>query len=181
MGDIILCVCTGVSSFIMIAILLDFMNKRYARMCNRNYIYVGVEFLIVTEITIVTLKGNIFWDLLAWILAVAFNAYFFFYEDFDKPVKRILESEELLFACIICGQFGTDVMEYLLYIMQIELQAELVKNCVELFFSKAVIIFIYRMLISRFVKIINEKEYLEYEVRLLKNQTEMQHEYYMQQ
>ncbi len=181
MGDVILCVCTGVSSFIMITILLDFMNKRYVRMCRRNYVYAGVEFFIVTGVTIVTLKGNIFWNLLVWILAAAFNAYFFFYEDFDKPVKRILESEELLFACIVCGQIGTDVIKYLFYMLQIELKGKSVRSCVELLFSKAVIVFVYRLLISRFIKMVNEKEYLEYEVKLLKNQSEMQRKYYMQQ
>lgn len=181
MGDVILCVCTGVSSFIMITILLDFMNKRYARMYKRNYVYTGVEFFIVIGITIVTLKRNIFWNLLVWMLVAAFNAYFFFYEDLNKPVKRILECEELLFACIVCGQFGADIIRYLLCMLQIELQEKSLRNCVELLFSKVVIIFVYRILISRFVKMINEKEYLEYDVRLLENQAEIQRKYYMQQ
>ncbi|MDE6760160.1 MAG: GHKL domain-containing protein [Lachnospiraceae bacterium] len=181
MGEIILYLCTGLSSFVMITIPIDFMNRRYIRIHKSSYMYAGVEFVIIIWITEVNLNRNIFWNLLAWILIVAFNSCFFFYGEFEQPIKRILESEGMLFVCIVCELLGTAVVNYFIYTMQIEILIGLKKKYVELFFSTGTVIFIYYMLICRFANIINEKKDLEYEVGLLRNQAKIQRRYYIQQ
>lgn len=181
MGDILLYLCTGLSSFIIIIIPIDFMNRRHMRIHKSSYMYTGVEFFIIIWITEINLNKNIFSNLLAWILIVAFNSCLLFYGEFEQPIKRILESEGMLLICIVCELLGTAVVNYFIYILQIEILSDLKKKCAELLFSADVVIFTYNMLICRFINMINEKRDLEYEVGLLKNQVQIQRRYYMQQ
>ena len=91
MENIILYLCSCLSCFIIITILCGFMDDRYNRTFANKYIYIGTELGITFGVAVVNLVHNEILNITVWIVAVGFVAYILYYEDFIKPVKRVLD------------------------------------------------------------------------------------------
>lgn len=216
------------------------MDGRYHRVLKNRGIYFSLDFSIVIGVSTIILIGNVFFYVLTWGIVVTLSAYFLYYEDWDQPVKRILESEVILFAGIVSETFGITVADWFLNITCIGIQGNVFHICMKVLFSRVVIIFIDliigRLMVSKNVpfirqhylfhfliilymlagifvivrsmkykvvntlsvinlgcimladlyllysiKVMNSEKYLKDKVKLLKNQAEIQNEYYMQQ
>lgn len=240
MDDIILYVSSCLSSFMIICILWRFMEGRYHRVLKNRGIYFGIDFSIVIGASTIAFIGNGFFYVLAWVIAVILSAYFLYYEDFHQPIKRILESEGILFVSIVSEVFGIAAADWFLNTVYLGTQQNTLYVCIKVFLSRVVIIFvdlvIDRLMISKNVpfarqhylfhlfiilytlvgmfaavwsmkhkavnalsivnlgcilladmyflysiKAVNSEKYLKNEVELLRNQAEMQYEYYVQQ
>ncbi|KAI4447694.1 hypothetical protein C823_002213 [Eubacterium plexicaudatum ASF492] len=241
MDDILLALCTCLSCFIVAAILFQFMNDRYNKTFHNKYVYYFVEVIAIIGISIINLLGFSVLNLIVWIAAVGILSYVFYFDDSDKALKRIIECEVLLFYIAVCESLGVVFVDWMLKLFQIDLKTGTMQGCMEITFSKVVVIFMYYMIFTRlmnkkkiaftrvqwainfiiliyslinmlviaegilrgqenfiltvnmgcivladlyllyFIKVANEKNYLEGEVLILEKQAYMQYEYYLMQ
>ncbi len=152
MENIILYLCSCLSCFIIITILCGFMDDRYNRIFANKYIYIGIELGITFEIAVVNLLHNEILNITTWIVAVSLVAYILYYEDFVKPVKRVLECEMLVGIISICESLGVGLADWLLELQDIEIKANIMQICLETAFSKVILIFLYFMAFSKLMK-----------------------------
>lgn len=241
MDDLLLALCTCLSCFIVAAILFQFMNDRYNKTFHNKYVYYFVEVIAIIGISIINLLGFSGLNLIVWIAAVGILSYVFYFDDSDKALKRIIECEVLLFYIAVCESLGVVFVDWMLKLFQIDLKTGTMQGCMEITFSKVVVIFMYYMIFTRlmnkkkiaftrvqwainfiiliyslinmlviaegmlrgqenfiltvnmgcivladlyllyFIKVANEKNYLEGEVLILEKQAYMQYEYYLMQ
>lgn len=238
MEKLIIYLCSCLSCFIIISILIEFMDGRYKRTYKSKMVYIGAKLLVTFGIAVINMFEYAYWNFLGWVIAVAGSACVLYYENFDKPVKRILECEILAFFIAVIETLGVAVIDSLLKYNHVEISSPAMLTCLEVSFSKLVIIFLYFMVINKlvksknvpyngtqylfsffillftmvnivvvienmthepgnyfvvlnlcgivladlyvlyFIKMMNEKTYLEYEVKLLENQADVQYAYY---
>lgn len=241
MDDLLLALCTCLSCFIVAAILFQFMNDRYNKTFHNKYVYYLVEVIAIIGISIINLLGFSVLNLIVWIAAVGILSYVFYFDDSDKALKRIIECEVLLFYIAVCESLGVVFVDWMLKLFQIDVKTGTMQGCMEITFSKVVVIFMYYMIFTRlmnkkkiaftrvqwainfiiliyslinmlviaegilrgqenfiltvnmgcivladlyllyFIKVANEKNYLEGEVLILEKQAYMQYEYYLMQ
>lgn len=241
MENIVLYLCSCLSCFIVVKILWDFMDGRYHRIYKNKYLYIGMQAGLTFGIAAANLLNIAFVNFALWILSVGFCAFFMYYEDFAKGLKRILECEVLIFVMAVCESLGVVVTDLILKILDIQIQTHLMQSCLDFAFSKVILIFLYYMSIDKLlgsksvpftklqyifnfivliyssigiiviadnmyhrpdsyllavnlacivladlyllysIRIINEKNYLEYEVKSLEQQANIQYEYYLRQ
>lgn len=241
MDDLLLAICTCLSCFIVIAILFQFMNDRYNKTFHNKYTYYFVEIISIIGISIINLFGISVLNLIVWIIAVIIISYIFYFDDSDNALKRIVECEVLLFYIAVCEALGVVFVDWMLKLLQIDIKTNTMQGCMEVTFSKVVVIFMYYMIFTRlmnkrktaftkvewainfiiliyslinmfviaegvlrgqanfiltinmgcivladlyllyFIKVANEKKYLEGEIVILEKQAHMQYEYYLMQ
>lgn len=233
--------CTIISCFIVVSIIWEFMNERYNRTLKNKYMYFAIEFGMIIVIAAINILGNAFLNLFVWAVGIGLSACFLYYENTDKPIKRILECEVLLLCIGICESLGVVCGDWLLKILHIQIETDVLLNCFEIIFSKVIVIFLYYVAIGKlmktrktpfskmqyfinvivllytlanifviaynmnhrpgdyllvvnlacivigdlyllyFVRVINERNFFEYEMKSLEKQAEIQYEYYVRQ
>lgn len=241
MENIILYLCSCLSCFIIITILCGFMDDRYNRTFANKYIYIGTELGITFGVAVVNLVHNEILNITVWIVAVGFVAYILYYEDFIKPVKRVLECEISMGVITVCESLGVGLADWLLELLNIEIKENTMLICLETAFSKIIMIFLYFMAVGKLmkkrpapftklqyvfnciilgytfidiivivdnmnnrpnnyflvlnlgcivladlfmlylIKVMNEKSFLEYEVKSMEKQADLQYKYYVRQ
>lgn len=241
MNNVLLEICTCLSCFIVATILFQFMNDRYNRTFRNKYVYYLAEAITVIGISIINLFNLWALNLTVWVTVVLIISYVFYYDDSDHTLRRIMESEVLFFYMVVCETLGVVFVDWMLKLFRIDLQTSIMRNCIEITFSKVVVIFMYYMVFIRltnkkkaaftkaqwvisfiiliyslvnmlviiegtqqgqsgfsltvnmgcivladlyllyFIKVSNEKNYLESEVEILEKQASMQYEYYLAQ
>lgn len=152
MENIILYLCSCLSCFIIVTILYGFMDSRYNRTFANKYIYIGIELGMTFGIAVVNLVHNEILNITTWIVVVGFVAYILYYEDFIKPVKRVLECEISMGVIAICESLGVSLTDWLLELLDIEIKANTMRICLETAFSKIILIFLYFMVAGKLMK-----------------------------
>ena len=93
MDKILLAICNGLSCFIICTILFQFMNERYKKSYSNKTLYIAAEIAMgITAFGINMLNFAIL-NLLIWFVGVGVTVYFLYYEDADRPIRRITECE----------------------------------------------------------------------------------------
>ncbi len=229
------------SCFAVTAIMFQFMNGRYKKSINKKYVYSLIQIVIIVCVVCINLMNISLFNLIAWFAVFGISAYFLYYEDMDKPLRRILECEALMFCMVVCESLGVFILRWILQAMGIKNINAAMMSCLEVTFSALIIIFFYYMVISRlmkrsnipysktqyvfysiilgysfinmlviieifkqgqinyictinmgcivladlyllyFVKMADEKNYYENQVKVLEQQANMQYEYYLEQ
>lgn len=241
MENIILYFCSCLSCFIIVTILYGFMDDRYNRTFANKYIYIGIELGMTFGIAVINLFHNEILNITTWIVMVGFVAYVLYYEDFIKPLKRILECEISMGVISICESLGVGLTDWLLELLDIKIKENTMLICLETAFSKVILIFLYFMVVGKLmkkreapftklqyvsnfiillytlidliviadnmnnrpnnyflvlnlgcivladlyllyvIKIMNEKSLLEYEIKSMEKQADLQYKYYVRQ
>ena len=128
------------------------MDDRYNRTFASKYIYIGMKLGMTFGIAIVNLVNNEVLNLTIWFVVVGFVSYILYYEDFVKPVKRVLECGISIGVIAICESFGVGLTDWLLELLDIEIKADIMRVCLETAFSKVILIFLYYMAVSKLMK-----------------------------
>lgn len=152
MDTILLILCNGLSCFIISTILFQFMNGKYKRSSQKRYIYVLIEIAMVVSALCANLINNSILNLLVWGVFTGVIAYVLYYEDIDKPLRRILECEALIFCMSVCESLGVILLQCFLQLANIKSINDIMLYCMEVTFSKVILIFIYYTFINRFMK-----------------------------
>ena len=128
------------------------MDGRYNKVIRNNYIYLGMEICAVIGIALINLTDHPFVTFLTWMIVVALCAYFLYYDDFGRPIKRVLECEILLFFIESCEFLGAAAVDFLFKIFQISMQIPTMQTYLKIAFSKVIIIFLYYMAAGKLLK-----------------------------
>ena len=137
---------------IIARLMFQFMGDRYRKVFEKPWVYRAVSVAAVVIIALVNLKRSAFWN-----AAVNFSVYssiaFFCYEDrSSRKYWRVLETDcffitNALFEGI--GVYGIDSLMEQLGLMP---KDAVIRNSIEVAFSKLVMIFFYYALLRRFLK-----------------------------
>ena len=106
MDRILLIMCSGLSCFTITIIMFQFMNSRYKRSIQTHFVYTLVGAASTLCIMCVNQINISLLNLLGWVVVFGTSSYFLYYEDVDKPLRGILESEALMFCMTICEALG---------------------------------------------------------------------------
>ena len=155
MDDLLLAICTCLSCFIVATILFQFMNDRYNRTFHNKYIYYFVEIIAIIGISIINLFNFWILNLIVWFVAIIIISYVFYFDDADNTLRRITECEVLLFYMGVCESLGVVFVDWMLKLLQIDLKMSTMRSCMEITFSKVVVIFMYYMI---FARLMNKKK-----------------------
>lgn len=135
------------SCFIVMTILLEFMNERYKRRFKNKYLYLAVKLGLTVAIAGVNMMNIAVFNFAVWVAAAAGCACFLYYEDAGKPVRRILECEILICIIAVCETLGVVVTDVILEVLGIEITSDIMINSVEVAFSKVILIFLYYVIV----------------------------------
>lgn len=170
MDNILLVICNALSCFALTVILFQFMDGRYKRSIRKKYVYAFIEAAITLFITYINFLNIPLLNLLVWVTVLGASSYFLYYEDIDKPLRRILESEAIFCCITVCETLGVFLLQWFLYIVNVEDTDAIMLKCVRVTFSTIIVIFFYYMAIGRLVKKSNipysKTQYMIYAVML---------------
>ena len=152
MNTILLILCNALSCFIISTILFQFMNGKYKRSSQNRYVYIVVETVTVIFTTCINMFNHSILNLVLWGVLTGVIAYALYYEDMDKPLRRIIECEALVFCMSVCESLGVILLQCILQAADIKNVNETMLYCLEVTFSKVILIFLYYTFINRFVK-----------------------------
>ena len=98
MNTILLILCNALSCFIISTILFQFMNGKYKKSSQSRYVYIVIETVTVIFTTCINMLNHSILNLVVWGVLTGIIAYALYYEDMDKPLRRIIECEALVFC-----------------------------------------------------------------------------------
>ncbi|MFP3154688.1 GHKL domain-containing protein [Lachnospiraceae bacterium ZAX-1] len=91
-------------------------------------------------------------NLIVWLMVVGICAYCLYYEDSDKPLRRVIECETLVLCLSASESLGEMLIQWILQLMEIKVDEPIMLHCLEMTFSKIVLIFLYYAGISRLMR-----------------------------
>ncbi len=92
------------------------------RVVKSRYVYIVVETVTVIFTTCINMLNHSILNLVVWGVLTGIIAYALYYEDMDKPLRRIIECEALVFCMSVCESLGV-------ILLQCILQAADIKKC----------------------------------------------------
>lgn len=98
--------CNALSCFIISTILFQFMNGKYKKSSRNRYVYIVIETGTVIFTFCINMLNNSMLNLAVWGVLTGIIAYVLYYEDMDKPLRRIIECEALVFCMSVCESLG---------------------------------------------------------------------------
>lgn len=152
MDKILLAICNVLSCFIICTILFQFMNERYKKSCNNKTLYIMAEIAMGITAFCINMLNFAILNLLIWFVGVGVTVYFLYYEAADRPIRRIMECEVLVLCMSVCETLGVLLLHCFLQIGGISNIDVVMQYCLEVAFSKIVLIFLYYALINRLIK-----------------------------
>lgn len=152
MDKILLAICNGLSCFIICTILFQFMNERYKKSYNNKTLYIAAEIAMGITAFGINMLNLAILNLLIWFVGVGVTVYFLYYEAADRPIRRITESEVLVLCMSVCETLGVLLLHCFLQICGISNIDVVMQYCLEVTFSKLILIFLYYVLINRLIK-----------------------------
>ena len=152
MNTILLVLCNALSCFIISTILFQFMNGKYKKSSRNRYVYIVIETTTVIFTFCINMLNHSILNLVVWGVLTGIIAYVLYYEDIDKPLRRIIECEALVFCMSVCESLGVILLQCILQAADIKNVNETMLYCLEVTFSKVILIFLYYTFINRFVK-----------------------------
>ena len=111
MNTILLILCNALSCFIISNILFQFMNGKYKRSSQNRYAYIVIEAVTVIFTTCINMLNHSILNLVVWGVLTGIIAYALYYEDMDKPLRRIIECEALVFCMSVCESLGVGQLQ----------------------------------------------------------------------
>lgn len=239
MEKIVLVVASILSCFIIVHLLIQHMNARFKQVYIKESIYITIEVILTVVMTLINLVGNSTLNLSAWIGLIGIIVGVFYADENNIVFKRVLECEALLLIMTIFEGMAVILIDLLLNSLNINIISMTMKNCIEITFSKLLVIFAYYMIVYRvvvrrvvsktlywiyfvvfvysffnmliiaeafkqgetnlyltinmgcivlavlylvhFIKIANDKNSLEFELKMLEKQADIQYKYYLEQ
>lgn len=149
MDVFLLAICTCLSCFIIARILFQFMNDRYQKTFQSKHIYYLLEIFTIIIISVINLANFWILNLIVWFGAIAIISHVFYFDETDSAIRRMIECEVLLLCMGVCETLGVVLINWMLKLFKIDLEVSSMRNCLEITFSKVIVIFLYYMIFSR--------------------------------
>ena len=128
--------CNALSCFIISTILFQFMNGKYKKSSRNRYVYIVIETTTVIFTFCINMLNHSILNLVVWGVLTGIIVYVLYYEDIDKPLRRIIECEALVFCMSVCESLGVILLQCILQAADIKNVNETMLYCLEVTFSK---------------------------------------------
>ena len=125
---------------------------KYKKSSRNRYVYIVIETTTVIFTFCINMLNHSILNLVVWGVLTGIIVYVLYYEDIDKPLRRIIECEALVFCMSVCESLGVILLQCILQAADIKNVNETMLYCLEVTFSKVILIFLYYTFINRFVK-----------------------------
>lgn len=90
------------------------MNGKYKKSSQSRYVYIVIETVTVIFTTCINMLNHSILNLVVWGVLTGIIAYALYYEDMDKPLRRIIECEALVFCMSVCESLGVILLQCIL-------------------------------------------------------------------
>lgn len=151
MSDLLFGICSCLSCFIIARILFQYMNDRYNKTFQNNRVYYIAELLIIIIISAINFADIWFLNLIVWFVAIGIISCIFYFDETDNTIRRFLECEVLLLCMGVCETLGVVFIDWMLRVINRDLETGTMRSCLEITFSKVIVIFLYYMVFSRMI------------------------------
>lgn len=140
------------SCVIIAGLMFQFMGDRYEKAFINPWVYRIAAAVVVVIVTLINLKRSALWN-----AAVNFSLYgiisFFFYEDrSNRRYWRVLEASCFFLTNALFEGVGVYGIDFLMEQLSLMSGDTVIRNSIEVAFSKLVVIFFYYALLRRFLK-----------------------------
>ncbi len=152
MDRVLLLFCSILSCVIVVSILFQFMNSYYERVYKKKRVYIIANVSAVILLTIVNMLDNSIWNLVTWILVTAFCAIFLYYQNQNSAWKTIVECEAMALCISVCESLGVILLHWILQMFNANINDTVIIHCLEVTFSKLILIFLYYLVVNRLQK-----------------------------
>ncbi len=171
MDRILLLFCSILSCFIVVSILFQFMNSNYERVYKKKRVYIISNLSAVILLTFVNMLNNSLWNLVTWILVTAICAIFLYYQNQNNAWKTVVECEAMALCISVCESLGVILLHWILQMFNANINDVVIMHCLEVTFSKLILIFLYYLGVNRLQKKKNfplsKDQYLVYIIMLI--------------
>lgn len=140
------------SNFILCTIIFRFLDERYEKALQRYVWYIAGRVFLILALTAVNVFNNSVLNLLSWIVTIAVVAFFLYYEETEKGLKRVILAEGLLLCLAVCETLGFMLLRWIMDILELSISDPALMNSLDVAFSKVVVIFVYYLIIGRLLK-----------------------------
>ncbi len=137
-----------ISCVILSVIIFQFMEERYERVYQNKVGYILFKIGTCVSIMLVNTMGNPIANMSSIILLFSINA-IFLYQDIGKKVwQRVIEVIALILVLSLCETVGYLLLEFVLWKFGIDNISSEMFQCLNMTFSKLVIILLYYSVVS---------------------------------
>lgn len=128
------------------------MDDRYQRTFSNKIVYFITKILLICSIAGINLLDQSLYNLVAFQMAAGLLPVLFYYEEHEKPFRRFLEGEVLMLCMAVCESLGVISLTKVLQGLGINIENLVMLRCLEVTFSKLILIFLYYLGISRMIR-----------------------------
>ena len=87
-------------------------NERYKKSYSNRTLYIAAEIAMGITAFYINMLNFAILNLLIWFVGVGVTVYFLYYEDADRPIRRITECEVLVLCMSVCETLGESRLIY---------------------------------------------------------------------
>lgn len=140
------------SCFITAFIVCQYMNDTYMRAYNNKIIYIMMQIIISSSMTLINMFFNPVLNLISWVVIFGTAAALFF-NDYEKSiVRRIFEVTVLFLILAVCESVGYVVLEFIIWKFHINSFDNTLLQCLKVTFSEFWVLVLYYLFIIRIWK-----------------------------
>ena len=140
-GIIISCLVTTI-------VIFQFIGSRHKKVFQNKPFYFLVQISVSIFLMAINLLQQPLVNMLSWVVLYGLVSYFLYFDDFDKPIRRVLEAEIMVLVFAVCEAVGVTLLEFIFWKMHMPLLEPGVKIFLNMTFSMIVLLFMYYIFIS---------------------------------
>ena len=152
MENIVYLFSSFLSCAIVIGLLVQFLNDRYEKAYENVLVYRIVPTVAVIMVTVVNQLRNPIFNTIANILVFAAISFFLYRDTGGRKYWRVIESACFFVAAALFEGAGVFVIDLVINVIGRMPGNEVVKESIEVVFSKVILLFLYYVLLRKFWK-----------------------------
>lgn len=137
-----------VSCLVTTIVIFQFIGSRHKKAFHNKPFYFLVQIGVSVFLMGINLLQRPLMNMLSWVVLYGLVSYFLYFDDFDKPIRRVLEAEIMVLVFAVCEAAGVALLEFMFWKMHIPPLEPEVKTFLNMTFSKIVLLFMYYIFIS---------------------------------
>lgn len=138
-----------ISYLVTTIIIFQFIESRHKRAYQNDNLYIIIKILVSAFLMFINFFRYPMLNMLSWILVFGVVGFILYFDDNDKPIRRILEVEVMVLVVMICETIGIVILEFFLWKGYTPPLEKNVKTFLSMTFSMLVLLFLYYVVISR--------------------------------
>ncbi|HBE86300.1 MAG TPA: ATP-binding protein [Lachnoclostridium sp.] len=137
-----------VSCLVTTIVIFQFMGSRHKKALHNKQFYFLVQIGVSIFLMGINLLQRPLVNMLSWVISYGLVSYFLYFDDFDKPIRRVLEAEIMVLVFAVCEAAGVALLDFILWKMHMLPLEPGVETFLNMTFSKFVLLFMYYTFIS---------------------------------